>query len=110
MLNEWLELEDYKIDKYYDGFGLAIDTTDWLFIAMLGGYHDEDSLLAEMREDWSWETERDPFYVHVTITEDDHDVEVIAHNWCGAKHWELLIRPAEFGPEEPSVSLKECPF
>ena len=37
MLNEWLETENYNIDKYYEGFGLAIDTTDWLFIAMLGG-------------------------------------------------------------------------
>lgn len=84
MLNEWLETAKYDVDESYDGFYL--ETEDWSLILELTG-STKNELCAEMAEDWTYETERGPFYIQADID----GYRIIAHNWNGASWWGILI-------------------
>lgn len=88
MLNEWLETAKYDVDESYDGFYL--ETEDWSLLLYLTGCSTKNELINEMSEDYTWSTERGPWYVEGSI--DNH--HIIAHNWYGAKWWGILIEPA----------------
>lgn len=65
-------------------------TEDWsLVLEMTGSTKNE--LINEMSEDWYYETERDPFYVEADID----GYHIIAHHWCGASWWGILIKPLD---------------
>lgn len=87
MLNEWLETAKYDVDESYTG-GFYLETEDWSLILELTG-STKNELCAEMADDWTYETERGPFYVEGDI--DGH--HIIAHHWCGASWWGILIEP-----------------
>lgn len=86
MLNEWLETAKYDVDESYDGFYL--ETEDWSLILELTG-STKNELINEMADDWTYDTERGPFYIEADI--DGH--HIIAHHWNGASWWGILIEP-----------------
>lgn len=87
MLNEWLETAKYDVDESYTG-GFYLETEDWSLILELTG-STKNELVNEMSEDWTYETERGPFYIEADV--DGH--HIIAHHWCGASWWGILIKP-----------------
>lgn len=87
MLNEWLETAKYDVDEEYTD-GLYLETEDWSLILELTG-STKNELCAEMADDWTYDTERGPFYIQADI--DGH--HITAHNWNGASWWGILIEP-----------------
>lgn len=87
MLNEWLETAKYDVDESYTG-GFYLETEDWSLILELTG-STKNELCAEMADDWTYDTERGPFYIESDI--DSH--HIIAHHWNGASWWGILIEP-----------------
>ena len=87
MLNEWLETAKYDVDESYTG-GLYLETEDWSLILELTG-STKNELVNEMSDDYTWATERGPWYIEAEVD----GYHIIAHNWCGAKWWGILIKP-----------------
>lgn len=87
MLNEWLETAMYDVDESYTG-GFYLETEDWSLILELTG-STKNELCAEMADDWTYDTERGPFYIKADVD----GYHITAHNWNGASWWGILIEP-----------------
>lgn len=88
MLNEWLETAKYKVDEYPFTDGFYLETEDWSLILELTD-STKNELCSEMADDWTYDTERGPFYIQADI--DGH--HITAHHWNGASWWGILIEP-----------------
>lgn len=95
MLNEWLKTVEY--DAYEErASGVYLETKDWSLILELTG-STKNELIAEMAGDWTYCTERGPFYIEADID----GYHIIAHHWNDSNWWGILIEPVKSFP---------CPF
>lgn len=85
MVNEWLKTAKYDVDESYTS-GLYLETEDWSLILELTG-STKNELCAEMAEDWTYDTERGPFYVEADVD----GYLITAHHWNGASWWGILF-------------------
>nr|DAM92591.1 MAG TPA: hypothetical protein [Caudoviricetes sp.] len=104
MLNEWLKTAEYDAYEEEAG-GIYLETKDWSLILELTG-STKNELIAEMAEDWTYNTERGPFYIEADID----GYHITAHHWSGANWWGILVEPAKELPAVAELKLSPCPF
>lgn len=104
MLNEWLKTAEY--DAYEEkANSVYVETRNWSLILELTG-STKNELCTEMAEDWTYDTERGPFYVEANID----GYHIIAHHWNGSNWWGILIEPEKESPVVDELKLAPCPF